>query len=413
MSILYCSIPHFPVALARRNRPELAARPLVLLGPGDRVFDASAEAASCGVRAGMTPHTAQVRCPEARLLGADVARCREAFEELLQVLERFSESVEPHGWGAAYVDLGDTHGKRAVALCSESGRAVRSALGSALQPALGWDTSKFTAQAAARRTRPGRLLAVDAAREQDFLGPLPVALLPLPRETVQRLHFLGLRTIGQYAALPAAAVWQQFGRAGRRAHRYARGEDDRPVVSRHRTRTLVAEHTFEVPAVTRERLLAALRHAVDPLLEKLQEKQQACGRMRLTVQFDDGRAEERTRTFLFPTAEHQRVERALVDLLASSSMNWSLAPSSRRSPALLGDAGSSGVVSLSVSLEQIQETVMEQLTFLGEREGTPDGVVAAQRYLSTRFGASRLWRAALAQPGAPLPEWRVSWHQET
>ena len=56
---------------------------------------------------------------------------------------------------------------------------------------------------------------------------------------------------------------------------------------------------------------------------------------------------------------------------------------------------------------------MEQLTFLSEREDAPDGVVAVQRYLSTRFGASRLWRAALARPGAPLPEWRVSWHQET
>jgi nucleotidyltransferase/DNA polymerase involved in DNA repair len=354
----------------------------------------------------MTPHTAQVRCPEACLLDADVARCREAFEELLQVLERFGESVEPHGWGAAYVDLGDMARDRgkAVSLCSESGRAARTSLGSALQPALGWDNSKFTAQAAARRTRPGRLLAVDAAREQAFLGPLPVALLPLPQETVQRLHFLGLRTIGQYAALPAAAVWQQFGRVGKRAHRYARGEDDRPVVSRHKARTLAAEHTFEAPAVTRDRLLAALRHAVDPLLEALQEKQQACGRVRLTVQFDDGRAEERARVFLFPTAEHQRVERALGDLLASSSMHWSLASSF---------AGSSGVISLSVSLEQIQEAVMEQLTFLDERVDAPDGVVAAQRYLSTRFGASRLWRTALARPSAPLPEWRVSWHQET
>jgi hypothetical protein len=32
-----------------------------------------------------------------------------------------------------------------------------------------------------------------------------------------------------------------------------------------------------------------------------------------------------------------------------------------------------------------------------------------QRYLTTRFGSSRLRRAVLTQPGAPLPEWRVGW----
>ena len=208
MSIVYCNIPHFPVTLARRDQPEFTDRPLVLLGPEGRVLDASAEATACGVGAGLTAHVAQVRCPEAHLLDADVVRCQEAREELLDVLERFGTSVEPHGWGAAYVDLGDVVRDRqdAIALCSESGRAVRAALGKTLQPALGWDSGKFTAQAAARSTRPGRLLAVDAAREQSFLNPLPVAMLPLTQETIQRLNLLGLRTLSQYAALPAAAV---------------------------------------------------------------------------------------------------------------------------------------------------------------------------------------------------------------
>jgi len=32
-----------------------------------------------------------------------------------------------------------------------------------------------------------------------------------------------------------------------------------------------------------------------------------------------------------------------------------------------------------------------------------------ERYLASRFGASRLRRAVLTQPGAPLPEWRFTW----
>ncbi|MBL7201266.1 MAG: hypothetical protein ISS56_14095, partial [Anaerolineae bacterium] len=59
MSILYCAIPHFPAALARRCRPDLRDRALVLIDPEGRVFSASAEAASFGITAGLTARAAQ------------------------------------------------------------------------------------------------------------------------------------------------------------------------------------------------------------------------------------------------------------------------------------------------------------------------------------------------------------------
>jgi len=392
MSVLYCTIPHFAAALARRDDPGLGGRPLVLIGPEGRVFGLSAEAAACGVIVGLTARAAEVRCPEAHLLEADVARCRAELETLLQLLERTGPKVEPHGWGAAYVDLGDlardqTNG---VALCREMGRTVRGELGEDLQPALGWDSGKFTAQAAARRTQPGHLRAVAAVRERAFLRPLPVTLLPLAEEALRRLCFLGLRTLGQYAALPAAAVEQQFGRAGKLAYRYARGEDDRPVVPRWQAPQLTAEVELETPLVEREPLMAALRHLVCPLLAELRGKLQACGQVRLTAHFDDGSAQERERTFLFPTAEEGRVMRTLEQLL--DGMRWQASASA-----------------LAVALEQIQDAVAEQLTLFPLEDDRAGKLREVQRYLAARFGANRLRRAVMARPGAPLPEWRATW----
>jgi len=97
MSILYCTIPHFAAALARRDDASLQDRPLVLIGPQGRVFAVSAEAAERGIVAGLTARMAEIRCPEARLLEADVAGCRQELETLLQLLERSSPRVEPHG----------------------------------------------------------------------------------------------------------------------------------------------------------------------------------------------------------------------------------------------------------------------------------------------------------------------------
>jgi nucleotidyltransferase/DNA polymerase involved in DNA repair len=391
VSVLYCTIPHFAAALARRDRPELAGQPLVLLDPEGRVLGVSAEAAAGGVTAGMTARAAEIRCPEARLLAADVARCRAELEALLQLLERSSPRVEPHGWGAAYADLGDLGSQpQAVACLREVGQAVRRELGQALQPALGWDSTKFTAQAAARHTPPGRLRAVEGVQQRGFLRPLPVALLPLPEDAVRRLGFLGLRTLGQYAALPAAAVGQQFGPAGMLARRCARGEDNRPVVPRWQAPQLSAGVELEAPLAEQERLLAALRRLVAPLLAGLRANLQACGLVRLTVRFDDGSAQEQERAFLLPVADEERVVRALGQLLAG--MGWP-------APA----------ISLAVTLAQVQDAVAGQLALFPLTDEQQGKLREVQRYLAARFGASCLRRAVLVQPGAPLPEWRASW----
>ena len=395
MSVLYCTIPDFAAALVRRDNPGLQHVPLVLIGPGGQVFGVSAEAATAGVAAGMAAQAAEIRCPEAYLLEADIASFRAEREALLQLLEQVSARVEPHCWEAAYVDLrGLVRDQRdAVTLCQEIGRTVRKNLGEALQPALGWDSSKFTAQTAGRRTSPGHLLAIAAVREQGFLQPLPVTLLPLPKDVLLRLCFLGLRTLGQYAALPMAAVWQQFGQAGKLAHRCAQGKDDRPVVPRWQAPQLQSECEFETPLVERDRLLAELGRMVGPMMAKLRGRLQACGQVRLTVQFDDGSMQERERTFLYPAAAEGTILRALGQLL--DGLRWP-----------------SAATALVVVLGQIQDAVTEQLT-LFPLEGKGQGKIQeVQRYLATRFGANRLRRAILAQPGAPLPEWRAGWLAE-
>lgn len=376
----------------QRDNPSLQCQPLVLIGPDERVFATSAEASACSITPGLTPRTAEARCPQARLVEADVARCRAEFEALLQILEQTNPLVEPHGWGSAYVDLDDLalDPADASAICRQAGQAVRRELGESLQPALGWDKTKFTAQAAAKRTRPGHLLVVAAARERAFLKPLPIALLPLGDYSLRRLGFLGLRTLGQYAALPPAAVLQQFGQAGKLAHKCARGEDERPVIPRAQERRLVAHWDCEHLLTEREQLLKLLRYLVAPLLQELQQNLQACGQVRLTVYFADDSAQERERTLLFPTADEKRTVLVLGQL--ADGMQWHM-----------------GATALQVTLERIQDSLAEQLTLFPMQTEKEHKLLEVQSYLQARFGANRLRRAILANPAAPLPEWCANW----
>ena len=392
MSILYCFIPHFAAALALRDDSTLARRPLILIGPDGDVFDASADAASCGVLPGIPARAAEVRCPTARLQDANLAHCHAELETLWQLLERNSPAVEPHGCGSAYVDLaGMTRDEKdAIEFCSQIGQVIRQELGQPLQPALGWNSTKFTAQAAAQRTQAGRLLPVSANREVTFLRPLPVALLPLNEDTLLRLGFLGLHTLGQYAALPPAAVLQQFGPPGRLALQCARGEDRRPVLPRSQEQHLTACGDCEVPNGERELLLETLRRLVAPLLNGLRNSLRAFGQIHLTVQLADGSSQEQERTLLQPTADEKRVLLVLGQML--DSISWTRA-----------------AIGLQVTLDKIQDSQAAQLTHcpsLIEKERQLSDI---HRYVLTRFGANRLRQAILARPSAPLPEWRANW----
>ena len=91
-----------------------------------------------------------------------------------------------------------------------------------LAATLGVAGNKYVAWCAAQSVPVGQVASVPPGRERDWLAPLPLTYLPLEAETERRLRLLGLRTLGAFAALPAAAVQTQFGRTGLACWRLAR-----------------------------------------------------------------------------------------------------------------------------------------------------------------------------------------------
>jgi hypothetical protein len=80
---------------------------------------------------------------------------------------------------------------------------------------------------------------------------------------------------------------------------------------------------------------------------------------------------------------------------------------------LAGMSWQAAATALAVSLAQIQDVIAEQLTLFPLEDEHTTRLQEVERYLAARFGPSfasgRLRQAQMAQPGAPLPEWRVSW----
>ncbi len=96
MRVLCLSFPRMSIHLARRQRPELSERPLIMVaGAGDAALVAgtSTEAAARGVVVGMTPAQARVRCPQAAFLPDNASVCLDELESMAAILRRRATST--------------------------------------------------------------------------------------------------------------------------------------------------------------------------------------------------------------------------------------------------------------------------------------------------------------------------------
>ncbi|HEX6509937.1 MAG TPA: DNA polymerase IV, partial [Chloroflexota bacterium] len=234
MIVYFCVVPGFWVAVEEARRPELRSRPLVIGGlPHQRgtVREASLPAQHHGVLPGMTLAQAHQQCPEGIFLVPDLVHYQAGWEEVCDLLRRYTPLVEPVEMGQAVFDLSGC--ERLWSDGWSTGRAIALQIerSTGITPSMGIASTRLVAQLASMYAGADGVAMVEEGRERAFLADLPVTLLPdVDPRLALTLGVLGLRTIGQFAALPASAVGKRFGAAGKQLYRYAHGIDPRPVL---------------------------------------------------------------------------------------------------------------------------------------------------------------------------------------
>ena len=265
-------LPRLPLRVVVLRHPAWAGRPSVLsAAPGERkvVQLCSPEAERAGIRLGLPLREVLALCPEAIVVRPDPARVATVLDEVLARLQSVSPAVEATD-EELFLDL-----RGLEALYRNDLRVLEGAIGAAvpslLRPRIGVADGKFAASVAARVATPSRAHVVPADKTARFLAPLPIRYLPFAPDALQRLDLLGLRRIGDLAALPFATVQAQFGRLGARAWRLAKGEDDEAIVPRPYRPAVRASLRFEDPLASVDAVMANLdrllgRAFADPTL---------------------------------------------------------------------------------------------------------------------------------------------------
>ena len=332
--------PDWPVlAHARANRiPDDA--PLALVDKG-LVFACSAAARAEGVVRGMRIREAQSRCTRLHVQRYDPALDARAFEPVLAGLEQALPGLHPLRPGTVAVRARGParyYGGEEAAAATVLG--IVGELGVA-QARVGIAAGLFAAERAARAGQ-GRVTIVPSDQTAAFLAPLPVSLLEQP-ELASLLPRLGIRTLGEFAALETHDVVARFGPLGARLHALAGGRDPRPATPRIPPRDVDAQVDFE-PALDRvDQVAFGVRVAADDFVNALLAQRLVCTALRVELIGERGEASERV--WLHP--------RSFSAAEVVDRVRWQL------QGALQGDAGISGELRSAVTRVRISPEAVD------------------------------------------------------
>ena len=309
-------LPRFEIRVELERHPELAGRPVVLVGRRDdraqpMVQALSAEAQSAGLEVSEPAQNVSKRCPAAVMLPYDAAAYRERFAALLAALDAITPLIEPQPLDAYYLDLSgfeglDAEHPEAVA------ELVQGVLPERFQARVGVGSGRFTSWVAAHLASPNRPQGIPRDLRQLLLDDAPASLLPGDAETHRRLDLCGLRTLGKVAKLPRSAMLAQFGWHGERLHRLASGEDGEPL--RPHVPLVVLEETLEFgddPVTVSQQFDLAVRLLTERVCRHQERRNRAVRQVRLSAELV-GDAWERVVTLRQPTEDHAQIAAELV-----------------------------------------------------------------------------------------------------
>ncbi|SCL23523.1 DNA polymerase Y family protein [Micromonospora inyonensis] len=268
--LLWC--PDWPVIAAEIVEGVPATGAVAVLH-ANRVVACSERARADGIRRGLRKREAQGRCPGLTVVEYDPSRDTRAFEPVVAAVEELVAGVEVVRPGACAVAVRGP----ARYLGGEEVAAERIiehvAQTCGVESQVGIADGVFAAGLAARTGQ-----VVPPGDTPGFLAVLPVEALGRPA-LADLLRRLGIRTLGDFAALPAGDVLARFGFDAALAHHLAAGRDHRPLAVRVPPADLTVGADYDEPLGRVDAAAFAARALAERLHDRLAAHGLACTRL--------------------------------------------------------------------------------------------------------------------------------------
>jgi len=318
LSIAHIDCDAFYAAVEKRDRPELADKP-VIIGGGTRgvVSTACYVARIRGVKSAMPMFKALAACPEAIVIKPDMAKYAAVGRQVRALMQELTPLVEPLSIDEAFLDLTGTarlHGMSPARALARLIRRIETEIG--ITASVGLAHTKYLAKLASDMDKPRGFFVLGPDDCVAFLREKPVGFIwGVGKAMQEKLHADGIRMIGQLQTMEKSDLMRRYGSMGSRLYHLSRGEDARTVSADHESKSISAETTFNTDIASFAELEKLLWELSEKVSRRAKKEAMAGLTVTLKLKTRDFKTRTRATTLSEPTALAARMFEAARPLL--------------------------------------------------------------------------------------------------
>lgn len=349
--IIHIDMDAFYASVEQMDNPELRGKPVAVGGSENRgvVSAASYEARKFGVRSAISGVLAKKYCPEIIFVRPRFDRYKEISSKIHKIFNDYTDLVEPLSLDEAYLDV--TQNKKgnpsASLLAQEIRLRIFNEIG--LTASAGISVNKFVAKIASDYNKPNGQKTVNPDEVEAFLEELPIRkFYGVGKVTTEKMYQLGIFTGTDLKSKSLEFLEKHFGKSGAFYYNVVRGIHNSEVKSSRITKSVAAEHTFDVNLSSEIFMMEQLERIAVSLEKRLKKHNISGKTITLKIKYSDFTQQTRSKTIPYFIADKSLIMENVEELLYQEKMKDSVR--------LLG-------ISLSNLNTEIKKAVVVQLKF--------------------------------------------------
>jgi DNA polymerase-4 len=325
--IIHIDMDAFYASVEQMDNPALRGKAVAVGGSENRgvVAAASYEARKFGVRSAISGVMAKKYCPEIIFVKPRFDRYKEVSSKIQKIFYEYTDLVEPLSLDEAYLDV--TQNKKgnpsASLLAEEIRERIFNEVG--LTASAGISVNKFVAKIASDYNKPNGQKTVNPDEVISFLEELPIRkFYGVGKVTTEKMYQLGVFTGLELKSKSLEFLEKHFGKAGNFYFNVVRGIHNSAVKSDRITKSVAAEHTFDVN-LSSEIFMMDKLEGIATTLEKRLNKHNVAGKtITLKIKYSNFAQQTRSKTVPYFISDKGLILEIVKELLYQERMKDSV-----------------------------------------------------------------------------------------
>ncbi|TDE03994.1 DNA polymerase IV [Flavobacterium sandaracinum] len=325
--IIHVDMDAFYASVEQLDNPDLRGKPIAVGGSESRgvVAAASYEARKFGVRSAISGVMAKKNCPELIFVPPRFDRYKEISSKIQKIFYEYTDLVEPLSLDEAYLDV--TVNKKgipsATLLAQEIRKRIFDEVG--LTASAGISVNKFVAKIASDYNKPNGQKTVNPEEVVSFLEELAIRKFHgVGKVTTEKMYQLGIFTGLELKNKSLDFLEKHFGKAGNFYYNVVRGIHNSEVKSNRITKSVAAEHTFDVNLSSEIFMMEKLENIAHSLEKRLKKHTVAGKTITLKIKYSDFSQQTRSKTMPYFISDKTLILEIVSELLYQERMKDSV-----------------------------------------------------------------------------------------